>query len=87
VEAPACGVPCITGSYAGGAELLPYAATIDPVAFRYESVWSCKRPVYSPQDWAEKAEQWIGSSAILNPKYDWNNLWEHWETYLREAAI
>lgn len=85
VESLACGTPCIVGSYAGGAELVPSEMHVDPVAFRYESIWACKRPVYNPEDWAAKAEEWIGRRATMDAKYDWVNNWSNWKKWLEEG--
>lgn len=85
VESLACGTPCVTGSFAGGAELVTPLMRIDPVAFRYESIWACKRPVYNPEDWAEKANKWIGQRVVMDLKYDWNEDWIGWEKWFREA--
>jgi glycosyltransferase involved in cell wall biosynthesis len=85
VESLACGTPCIAGSYAGGAELVPRTMRIDPVAFHYESAWSCKRPVYNPADWADRAGKWSTLRATVDQKYDWNNLWPEWEQWFREG--
>lgn len=86
VESTACGTPCITGSYAGGAELVASEMLVDPVAYRYESIWACRRPVYDSSDWAEQANKWIGQTTYLAPIYDWSENWKGWETWLREAA-
>jgi glycosyltransferase involved in cell wall biosynthesis len=82
VESLACGTPCIVGSYAGGAELVEPGMRVDPIAFRYEGVWSCKRPVYNPADWVSVAKTWIGKRATMDPKYDWKNNWGKWEEWI-----
>ena len=57
-ESFACGVPAIHGRYASGACLMDTCGlteyTIPPVAWRYETEFNCVRPVFNPQDWAEK---------------------------------
>lgn len=86
-EAMACGSPCVTGSYAGGAALVDSCMLVDPVAFYYEGSYSSQRPVYNPIDWAAKAEEWIGKRTGLDPRYDWQNLWPNeWEPWFRNAA-
>jgi glycosyltransferase involved in cell wall biosynthesis len=82
-ESQACGTPCIVGSYAGGAELVPREMQVDPVAYRYEGIFTSKRPVFNPEDWAKKAEGWIGYRVSVDPQYDWKNLWPRWEAWLR----
>jgi glycosyltransferase involved in cell wall biosynthesis len=86
VESLACGTPCITGSFAGGAELVSPKMRIDPIGFRYESVWGCKRPVYNPEDLAVRAETWIGQRAVMDHKYDWKNNWPLFEKWFREGS-
>lgn len=86
VESLACGTPCITGAYAGGAELVPSEMRINPVAYRYESLWAHKRPIYNPQDWADKANEWIGQRATLNMRYSWKENWQGWENWLRDGV-
>jgi len=85
-ESMACGVPCVTGSYANGAALVRSAMTVDPIAYRYDGLYAQKRPVYDPHEWADKADGWIGQRTIMDPEYDWNVLWERWKEYLTEAA-
>lgn len=86
VEATACGSPCIVGSYAGGAELVPEEMQVTPTAYRYDGVWASKRPVHNPRKWAELAEDWLGKRTTLLPQYDWRTLWTHWEQWLKEGV-
>jgi glycosyltransferase involved in cell wall biosynthesis len=83
-EAMACGCPCVTGSYAGGAVLVDPCMLVDPVAFRYEGSYASKRPVYNAAEWAEKSEEWIGKRVLLDPQYEWQNNWPKWEHWFRE---
>lgn len=85
-ESLACGVPVCHGSYGGGADLLPAEMLVDPVIFRYESIWACKRPVYSPQDWAWKINSLIGVEATIDPRYDWKNNWPRWSEWLKAGV-
>ncbi|CAN5950990.1 unnamed protein product [Sphagnum jensenii] len=82
VESLACGTPCITGSYGGGAELVTKSMRIDPIAFRYEGVWTEKRPVYNAFDWARRAEHWIQYRATMDVRYDWVHNWMGWLYWL-----
>lgn len=84
-ESLACGTPVVTGAYAGGAELVPHEMKVSPLGFRYESLWSCRRPVYDPQDFAVKANEWIGNSATLDLRYEWMNNWILFEKWFRES--
>lgn len=86
VEAQACGCPVVTGSYAGGAELVPKQMRVEPEAFRYEGEYASKRPVYEAWKWAAVADRWIGKRVTMDSKYDWSVLWPRWEAYLRKAA-
>ena len=85
-ESMACGTPCITGSYANGSALVPKEMQVVPVGFYYEGSYASKRPVYNPEDWAKRAEEWIGKRASLDPQYDWNNNWSRWQLWFRNAA-
>ena len=85
-EAMACGCPCVTGSYAGGAELVDSNMLVGPVAFHYEGSYASRRPVYDPHEWTNKANEWIGKRTEIDPQYDWENNWPRWESWFREAA-
>ena len=84
-ESLACGTPVITGSYAGGSDIVPKAMQVDPIAYRLEGVYSSMRPVFRAEDWANRAMEFLGNRARLDPQYDWNNLWPHWEEWLRQG--
>ncbi len=89
-ESLACGVPCIHGNYAGAAEFMSPAMLADPIAWRYEGPFSCKRPIFEPEQWATLAEevQGIIASTLLPPELDWHGptLWPRWEKWFREGA-
>ena len=84
-ESLACGVPCVHGNYAGGAEWLPAEYKIEPVAFRSEGTFASVRPIFTPKQWAEKALELKGKSASLPFELNWDNLWPRWEAWLRKA--
>ena len=86
VESQACGTPIIVGSHAGGAENTYSSMQVDPIAFRYEGVYACKRPVYRAEDWAKMAEAWSSAEGFMNKRFAWDNLWEHWEKWFREGV-
>ena len=87
LESQYCGCPVVHGSYAGGADIVPIEWQVEPHAFRYEGSYASKRPVYNAEDWARKAEEWIGKRASLDSRYEWKNLWPNeWESWFREAA-
>jgi glycosyltransferase involved in cell wall biosynthesis len=90
-ESLACGTPLVTGSYAGANDFVPKWYLVDPIGFRYEGSYSCKRPVYNANDWANRADSllsrpWLRSETSLPDRIDWNVNWIAWEKYLREAA-
>lgn len=88
-ESLACGTPCIHGNYGGAPEWMPPEYLIEPVAYRYEGLYSCQRPVFRVQDWAAKAEfllENVSRAGVkLNEALDWNNLWSRWEPWFREG--
>lgn len=86
VESTACGTPCIVGSYAGGAELVPKEMHVYPESYRYEGVWSSRRPVFDAHNWADAMGRWIGKRTTLYPQYDWATLWPRWEQWLKEGV-
>ena len=85
-EALACQTPVITGSYGGSADFVPKEMQVDPIGLECRHIYAIERPVYRAEDWAAKASEWIGKRTSLDPRYAWSNLWQEWETYLREAV-
>jgi glycosyltransferase involved in cell wall biosynthesis len=92
VESMACGVPCITGSYGGGAELVTDKHTVKPVTYRYEATCNSVRPVYSPGVWAQvilrKLEHRLNKDDVRRQvEYlNWPNLHTVWERWFREGV-
>jgi glycosyltransferase involved in cell wall biosynthesis len=84
-ESLACGTPVIHGNYAGGAEVVPCEMRVDPIAYHAEGLYSCVRPVFKAQDWADRALQFSDQTAHLDPQYDWNNLWSRWQAWLQKG--
>ena len=81
-----CGTPCIHMNYAGAPEwMMDPNMIVEPVAFRYEGSYASKRPVFRAEDWATKAEKFIGARMNHNGNIDWANLWPRWEYWFREA--
>lgn len=79
-----CGTPAIHGNYGGAPEwMVNNDLLIDPIAYRYEGVYSCKRPVYSAHDWASRAESLLEARMNHNGSIDWKELWPHWEYWLK----
>lgn len=82
-----CGTPCIHANYGGAPEyMLNPDLLVDPVAYRYEGVYSCQRPVCSAQDWAERVNVIIGKRTTHNGDLDWVNLWPRWQLWFRNAS-
>lgn len=96
MESLFCGTPCLHGDYAGAPEWMLGGHThgysrqedepllVKPIAYRYEGIYSCKRPVFAAQDWADKAERLIGKRMNHNGEIDWNELWPRWCNWFRE---
>lgn len=87
-EALACGIPVVTGDYAGAKEFVPDGLRVAPAALRYDGFFACKRPVFSASDWADKVMEVIrpaGEPRLpqLAPKYFWNECWSEWEQWFR----
>jgi glycosyltransferase involved in cell wall biosynthesis len=92
-----CQTPAIHGDYAGAPEWMLGSVQghiqrqkdepllVKPIAYRYEGVYSCKRPVFSAQDWADKAEGVLDKRMNHNGEIDWgrNRLWLRWEQWLK----
>jgi glycosyltransferase involved in cell wall biosynthesis len=92
VESMACGVPCITGGYGGGAELLPSDRyKVEPCAYRYESAFNCLRPVYRAADWADVISRELvrlpsAEDCRMQVDYlNWPNLSTVWTRWFREG--
>ena len=86
-ESLACGTPCIHGNYAGGAEWLPDAFKISPVAFRAEGTFASMRPVFRADEWVEATLRNSNADASLPAELDWKNSWPRWEAWLRKGIM
>ncbi len=84
-ESLACGTPVLHGNYGGGAEVIPEAMRIEPIAYRSEGLYSSRRPVFDPQDWADRVEQYSDQRTGLNPQYAWSNLWPRWRAWIERG--
>lgn len=88
-ESLACGTPVVAGDYCGS-EWLPSSVLVSPETYRHEGIYSCRRPVYSPEKWADNA--WLASAGygamILPPELDWNGttLWPKWRQWLLDGV-
>lgn len=94
VESLACGVPCVHGSYGGGAELLTLDSgwLVEYMGHRYETQFNCKRPVYEAADWATVIEGVLEEKAgkekcrAMVEHLDWKNLHTVWTRWFREGV-
>ena len=84
-EALACGTPVVAGDYCGSEWLSGGAGVVSPVAWRFEGPYSCKRPVYDADDWADMAQELATRKGKLPNRLDWTNLWPEWEQWFREG--
>lgn len=85
-ESIACGVPAIHCNYAGAAEFLPEEHKIEPITYRYDGFHAIKRPVSSPQAWADRVLQLKGTVAELPSELNWENLWPRWRDWLVQGV-
>jgi len=86
-ESLACGCPCIHGNYGGAPEHMPKEILVTTGTFRTEGVYSCVRPVFSPQDWVNAILSLpSGLRYTLPPHLDWKNNWPRWEAWFRKGA-
>jgi glycosyltransferase involved in cell wall biosynthesis len=88
-ESIACKTPCIHGNYGGAPEWMPPEFLVEPVAYRYEGLYSNKRPVFVAQDWANKVSAVLQNASHqqvhFNDALMWENLWPYWERWFREG--
>lgn len=98
VESLACGVPCITGKYAGGVELVPRADwLLEPECLRLDGLHGLYRPVWDAEKWAARVKLIVEQGETMSEEglaaecrrtvshLDWNNLRPVWEKWLREG--
>lgn len=94
VESLACGVPCVHGNYAGGAELMPLEAgwLVEYKGHRYDTRYNCLRPVYEAEDWAMVVEGVLEQKVekekcrAMVEHLNWPNLHTVWERWFREGV-
>lgn len=87
-ESMFCGTPCVHGNYGGAPEWMGGdTLLVEPAAYRYESVYGFKRPVFRAEDWVAKIEEVSDKRTNYPSELDWNYLWpKWWEPLLRQAA-
>jgi hypothetical protein len=85
-EALACGVPVVTGAYAGSAEFVPKEYQVKPVGFYHDDAYGNKRPVFKAHDWARVTLRAAYTKAELPSYIDWKNCWPLWKKWLLEGV-
>jgi hypothetical protein len=86
----ACGVPAVTGDYAGATEFIPDRLRIKPIAFKTDGAYLSQRPIFKAEEWAEKILDIHESGApfCLAPQYLWegeSGVWAQWAKWIREG--
>lgn len=83
-ESLACGVPCITGNYAGATEFTPKEFLMEPTGWKTDGLFCLQRPVFNPSDWAERAVYVADTlrANLLPESLFWRNLWSRWREWL-----
>jgi glycosyltransferase involved in cell wall biosynthesis len=81
-EPLAMGIPVIHGNYAGSTDFVPKEFLVDPVAFRYDSAYNNKRPIFTAKDWADKTLESLGKTVTLPEYIKWENAWPEWSKWL-----
>lgn len=87
-ESLACGTPVIHCNDGGAAEHLPEQMKVDPIYWKLEGLYNCRRGVYRVEDWLEKLLAIAGTksqNSLLPPHLSWENNWPKWEEWLRKG--
>jgi SAM-dependent methyltransferase/glycosyltransferase involved in cell wall biosynthesis len=82
----ACGVPVVTGGYAGAAEFVPLRMQVKPVAFEGEGWYGHRRPVFRVEDWADVVQAVAGTKTRLPEGLSWDECWSAWEKWFLEGV-
>lgn len=92
VESMACGTPCVTINYAGGAELVSQKSwLVEPIAFRIEAPLNAYRPVSDTKDWCNAIERVMEEHPSVDEcrasveHLDWTQLGPVWKRYFLEG--
>jgi hypothetical protein len=86
-ESMFCHTPCLHGNYGGSPQWMNNPELlIEPNTYRYEGSYGSKRPVYSAQSWAKKADVVIGKRVDHPKELDWSILWRRWEEFFIGAT-
>ena len=82
----ACGIPVITGAYAGAAEFVPEAYQVQPIGFHSEGFYGHRRPVFRAEDWADVAQAAIGTKPNLPKGLSWDECWPSWSEWFLKGV-
>ncbi len=86
-ESLACGVPVVTGDYAGATEFVPSSMRVKPTGYKIDTIHMIKRPVYDPRVWAARAKAVADTrdtrESLLDEQFQWANLWPKWQEWLK----
>lgn len=95
-ESLACGVPCIHGDYAGGADVLRQCGwdslLVPPQAMHLETLWNAVRPVYDPNAWVARVHEVLDrrleaeSLRASVSHLSWANLGGVWQRWFEEGT-
>lgn len=92
VESLACGVPCMVGDYAGGAELVAPWMRVRTQGWRLDGLYNCLRPTYDLGQWLVCIKEALNQSpqaveAVQSVLHlDWKNLWPSvWRKWFLEG--
>lgn len=85
-ESLACGIPVVTGDYAGATEFVPDAFRIPAEGYRDDGFYLSARPIFVPEEWADRVQWARGKFVELEPQFMWYNCWPMWEKWLREGV-
>lgn len=91
-ESLACGVPCVTGEYAGQTEFTPPELMIRPKYFRYDGLHANMRPIFDSSEWSLVVKDIVNDElqpreSLLAGRFYWENCWPCWEEWLKEKAL
>lgn len=86
-ESLCCGTPHVTGSYGGQADFVPKQLMVDPIAYRYESVFAVQRPVHDSARFADRIELCLGRHfrKEVSRVCAWDAVWPKWEQWFRDG--
>ena len=88
MEALGCGLPVVGTTYAGSAEFTPKRLQVMPTSYSLENPFLVQRPLYDIVAVADKVESVLRENydrtgSLLDPKYEWDNLWPKWKEWLK----